>query len=172
MDVRVGVPSIHHDASLLSFGASCLGCILYPFCFYHLPTLMKLHNPSILACIVNHGIIPMVLLYHPYFHQYLYNWYVYNIDSTISLSLCVQWVVRLSCVYQRWERNKCEPWNHFGLVFKPEGNKCPYCKCLACHESKVTYDCMMCIIQNSNIRYYMVYKMYFLPMLLYITIPK
>ena len=48
-------------------------------------------------------------------------------------------------------KNKCGSWNCFGAVFKPEGNKYMYCKCLACHESKVTSDCMLCIIQNGII---------------------
>lgn len=44
-------------------------------------------------------------------------------------------------------KNKCESWNQFEVVFKPEGSKSLYCECLACHELKVTYDCMLFIIQ-------------------------
>ena len=45
-------------------------------------------------------------------------------------------------------KNKCEPWNQFGVVFKLEDNKSSYCKCLACHKSKGMYGYMLCIIQN------------------------
>ena len=53
-------------------------------------------------------------------------------------------------------KNKCESWNHFGVIFKPEGGKSLYCNCFACHQSKVMSDSMMCIIKNGIILHYMI----------------
>ena len=51
-------------------------------------------------------------------------------------------------------KDKCESRNDYGIVFKREGNKSLYCKCLACPESNVTSYCMLCMIQHGIIRYY------------------
>ena len=104
-------------------------------------------------CIIDCGVIPwyrttlksiyicMIGISLIHILQFLYHMYVVSGEVT----LCVLTM----------EKNKCESWNHFGVVFKLEGSESSYCKCLACHESKVKSHCMISIIQNGIIWYYM-----------------
>jgi hypothetical protein len=44
--------------------------------------------------------------------------------------------------------------NYFGIVFKLEGNTLCIISVWQCNESKVTFDCMLFIIQDGIIPYY------------------
>ena len=93
-----------------------------------------------LIAVLDHGIVPpsnpSIFVWLVYFCCKFCSFFIIMSVVSGEVTLCVSTM----------GKNKCESWKHFGIVFKLEGNKSSCCTCLACHESKVTSDCMMCMI--------------------------